>query len=419
MGQTRSKLVVQGEVAPGYETVKEMFQQNFDTGREKDAQLCVYVGDEKVVDLWGSPNEAYSADTLTTVFSSTKSLTAIAMAALYDEGLIDYETRISDYWPEFGQKGKEKQTVADLMRHEAGLPNAGPMGVEDCLAENIRQNKVGRVLEGSEQEWPLDGRRQYHALSRGWIANEVFRRAHPEGSTIGEFLRSKVSEPLDAQAFVGVSQAQLANYAPVQEIGIGFLFRNSLLPKALGSGVDYGFFEICSLFNNFRKSVGDFRSPFKEMDVSKGFATMFNQDMTRRGESSSANGNCSARGLAKVAAAMANGGTFQEVKVLGEKGWEAMHAKPTLGQLGFGSSDELYFTQGGVAEFRSTDAYNARAGYYGWMGYGGSIFQWHPKLRIGFAYNPTLLEFHDMYNQRGGRLQEEVVRCAQRLANTM
>ena len=82
--------------------------------------------------------------------------------------------------------------------------------------------------------------------------------------------------------------------------------------------------------------------------------------MTRLGESSSANGNCSARGdkptkkpslfpflagLAKVAAAMANGGKFQGVKVLGEKGWEALHAKPTLGQLGFGSSDELYFTQ--------------------------------------------------------------------------
>ena len=50
-------------------------------------------------------------------------------------------------------------------------------------------------------------------------------------------------------------------------------------------------------------------------------------------------------GLAKVAAAMANGGTFQGVKVLGERGWEALHAKPTLGQLGFGSSDELHFTQ--------------------------------------------------------------------------
>ena len=90
---------------------------------------------------------------------STKSLTAIAMAALYDEGLLSYDARfhqtltdlllwpsaqsliviflqfhqwkfesestftftlvrIADYWPEFGQKGKEKTTVADLMRHE-------------------------------------------------------------------------------------------------------------------------------------------------------------------------------------------------------------------------------------------------------------------------------------------------------------
>ena len=60
-------------------------------------------------------------------------------------------------------------------------------------------------------------------------------------------------------------------------------------------------------------------------------------------------------------------------------------------------------------EGRVSDAYNKRAGYYGWMGYGGSIFQWHPKLRIGFAYTPTLLEFHDMYNQRGGRLQVKIL----------
>ena len=87
----------------------------------------------------------------------------------------------------------------------------------------------------------------------------------------------KVSGPLEAQVFVGLREDQLANYAPVQEIGAGFLFRNSLLPKALGSGVDYGFFELCSLFNNFRKSVGDFRSPYKEMDASKGFAYFFNK----------------------------------------------------------------------------------------------------------------------------------------------
>ena len=39
------------------------------TGREESAQLCVYVGEEKVVDLWGSPNPSYTPDTLATVFS--------------------------------------------------------------------------------------------------------------------------------------------------------------------------------------------------------------------------------------------------------------------------------------------------------------------------------------------------------------
>ena len=93
----------------------------------------------------------------------------------------------------------------------------------------------------------------------------------------GEFLRAKVSEPLGARAFVGVRQDELEDYAPVGEIGIGFLFGNSLLPKALGSGVDFGFIELCNLFNNFRKMIGDFKPPFKEMDSNKGVGSFYNQ----------------------------------------------------------------------------------------------------------------------------------------------
>ena len=90
-------------------------------------------------------------------------------------------------------------------------------------------------------------------------------------------MRAKVSEPLGARAFVGVRQDELEDYAPVGEIGIGFLFGNSLLPKALGSGVDFGFIELCNLFNNFRKMIGDFKPPFKEMDFNKGVGAFYNQ----------------------------------------------------------------------------------------------------------------------------------------------
>ena len=87
MGQSSSQPVkVQGSVSPGYESVKELFESNFKRGAEESAQLCVYVGEEKVVDLWCSVKDpGYTGDTLTNVFSSTKSLTAIAMASLVDK----------------------------------------------------------------------------------------------------------------------------------------------------------------------------------------------------------------------------------------------------------------------------------------------------------------------------------------------
>ena len=74
MGQQQSSApVVQGTVEPGFESVREMFARNFARGAEESAQLCVYVGEARVVDLWCSISDpGYTADTLTTVFSSTK-----------------------------------------------------------------------------------------------------------------------------------------------------------------------------------------------------------------------------------------------------------------------------------------------------------------------------------------------------------
>jgi len=411
MGQSGSRGVkVQGKVAPGYESVKKIFQENFDTGREENAQLCVYVGEEVVVDLWGSSSPDYTADTLTTVFSSTKSLTAIALAWLYDQGLLDYDAKIAEYWPQFGQNGKEDITVADLMRHEAGLPAAGPVPVEDCLPESIQQNKVGTMLESEEAKWAVEGKRAYHAFSRGWIANEVFRRVHPEGSTIGSFVREKISKEFGARVFVGVHDAEMSDYAPVAEVKASFLFGQSLRPKSLGRGVDFSFFELCVLFNSISKMFKTFPVPFNNVDMSKGLGHVFNQEIVRRGEVSSANGNCSARGLGKVAASMANGGSLNGFTLLSNKGWQALHSNPTPGGLGLAGAPPIHFTQGGLAQFKAGDGHN-RDGFYGWIGYGGSVFQWEPQLKVGFAYVPTLLEFHCMANRKGARLQEEVLRC--------
>ena len=84
-----------------------------------------------------------------------------------------------------------------------------------------------------------------------------------------------------------------------------------------------------------------------------------------------------------------------------------------------------------MARFQEAEGVGVgRDGYWGWHGYGGSVFQWDPELRIGwdiyniyivcsiynilisrFAYTPTLLHWFDMQNNRGRQLQQEVRRC--------
>ena len=62
-------------------------------------------------------------------------------------------------------------------------------------------------------ELPDTGRRQYHALTRGWIANEVVRRVNPAQGTIGEFLLENVSKPLSARVFIGTEDQ---DFCPVK-----------------------------------------------------------------------------------------------------------------------------------------------------------------------------------------------------------
>ena len=114
--------IVQGNVAPGYEAVRKLYEevnlkifdkpiwiltgcafQDFARGSDVDSQLCVYVKGERVVDLWGShgPNKDanYGPDSLQNIFSSGKSVASVCMARLVDKGLLDYNEKVSKYWP--------------------------------------------------------------------------------------------------------------------------------------------------------------------------------------------------------------------------------------------------------------------------------------------------------------------------------
>lgn len=417
---------IEGTVAPGFESVRELYEHNMRTLVERETQLCIYHGNEKVVDLWASTtgDATFSPDSLINVFSSGKSLAAIAVASLVGRGLLSYNAKITEYWPEFGAQGKEDLTLAELMRHEAGLAAFNvSLDPEALLTDNIKLNKVGSIIENHPQKFPPGGRREYHAITRGWIINEVFRRADPAGRTVGEFLREDLSGPLGVDAIIGVQEEQLPRVRPVSMLGLGYQFLESFKPKFLGRKIELNIFQlalkIIRLIPAIRGGTGRGAPPFflgmKRIEF-------FNHPTVVKGETPSANANCSARGLAKIAAMMAMGGKWEGREYLSEETWTAMHADPVKAKMG--GLFITNFTQGGVDCFtaptpESTPLERAfrsgREGFYGWMGLGGSIFQWHPERKIGFGYVPTSLNALDLVNERGRVYQEEVVRCLERM----
>jgi CubicO group peptidase (beta-lactamase class C family) len=120
------KSLIDGSVKSGFERVHEAFVENFTRRGELGGACCVYRDGEKVVDLWGGvrdrkSGEPWRAHTMVVVHSTTKGLAAMVLALAHSRGLLDYDERVSTYWPEFAQAGKERITVRQLLAHQAGL----------------------------------------------------------------------------------------------------------------------------------------------------------------------------------------------------------------------------------------------------------------------------------------------------------
>lgn len=421
-------MIIAGTVAPGFESVKALYAHNMQTLAERNTQLCVYVGEKQVVDLWGSatPDATFSADSLVNVFSSGKTLEAITMAMLADRGQLDFSAPIIEYWPEFASHGKDALTVADLMRHEAGLAAFDQsLQPQDLYADNLRANAVGKVIENQRPKFRQgdNARREYHAITRGWIANEVFRRAEPGGRTMGQFLREEVSSVLDVDVFIGLSDAQLAQVNPVVMLGIGYQLLQGLIPRRLGRKMELNLAQMLTKVWRLRaglKGSTTVGAPLPVAGMKR--LSAFNAPEIGKGEMPSAGAKCSARGLAKLAAVMANGGQLGQQRLLSEAAWESLHGAPVPRKM---MAMETTFTQGGLATFPPPSPNDGvferglnrgREGFFGWMGLGGSIFQWHPQHRIGFAYVPTSLNVLDIVNERGKTYQAELLRCVEQLS---
>src|SRR4029078_12554973 len=196
--------VVEGQVARGFEAVREAFEENFDRRGELGAACCAYCRGEKGVDLWvgarkRGPGEPWERDTMVVVHSATKGLAAMTLAIANSRGWLDYDERVAAYWPEFAQHGKARIPVRELLAHQAGL-FAFDEPVDRSVVADL--DRLAEVMARQKPTWEPGTRQSYHAITLGFYESELLRRIDPQHRSLGQFFQDEIATPLGLDIYI-------------------------------------------------------------------------------------------------------------------------------------------------------------------------------------------------------------------------
>jgi CubicO group peptidase (beta-lactamase class C family) len=196
-----------------FRPLEDAFRANLDSGLDKGASLAVTLGGEFVVDIWGGTRDyemvtPWESDTVVRVFSTSKVMVMITTLMLVDRGLLDLDTPIATYWPEFAEHGKEAVTARQVLVHRSGLPGFGRPVTFDEMAD---WDRAIELIENAELWYEPGMISCYHPHTFGFILGELVRRL--SGVTFGEYFHRELAEPLGADFHFGLSSVEAVRVA--------------------------------------------------------------------------------------------------------------------------------------------------------------------------------------------------------------
>ncbi len=198
---------IHGTCEKKFQPVKELFQELHQSGREVGSSFSVYKDGIPLIDIWSGytdkeKNKEWKRDTLANVWSTTKGITALTIAHAYEQGILDYEEKVSTYWPEFASNGKEEITVGMLLSHQAGICGSNTDNVNDYYDQEIMATELAQM----EPLWKPGTASGYHSLTYGWLASELIIRL--TGKTLGTYFRDEIAIPNEIDFFIGLPKSE-------------------------------------------------------------------------------------------------------------------------------------------------------------------------------------------------------------------
>lgn len=367
--------MTQGFVAPGFERVFDAFEANL--ADELGAGFAAVRDGEVVVDLWGGwanreQTRPWARDTIVPVYSTTKGVSAIVIAMLADQGLIDYDAPLASLWPAFGAHGKDKVTIAQTLAHQAGVP-----GFINEIDPNLWLDPpaCANAIAALAPLWPPGSVSGYHPLTWGYIVGEIALRASER--TLGTILREDICAPLAIDFQIGTPESEHARCAEM---------------KKPSRGGDFG----------------EITAPRRAAFFTKWSAPVRGSTQWRKIEIPSANGHATALGVARLYEIYASEGEIAGKRILSAEGHAQFVKRRWIG-------DDL------VLPFRidwRTGVQGNAAGFFGpnpetcgHPGMGGSVGFGDPVARVSAGYVMNKQSHHIAGDPRSLKLIEALYAC--------
>ncbi|TQS31935.1 hypothetical protein Golomagni_07768, partial [Golovinomyces magnicellulatus] len=197
---------IHGHCDDKFAAVREALEAAINSQNELGASITVNIDGENVIDLWGGYKDdtrttLWDKDTIVNVFSTTKTISSLAMLVLIERGLIDPDENVCKYWPEFAANGKENVKIRHIMSHTSGLS-----GWETPITYNDFYDfeKCANLLAEQAPWWEPGTTSGYHALTMGFLLGEVVRRVTGKG--LRQFVQEELAKPLDADFQIGANE---------------------------------------------------------------------------------------------------------------------------------------------------------------------------------------------------------------------
>lgn len=373
------------------------------------AALTVYFQGKKVVDIYTgkkSATEDWGTDTLSVCYSTGKGVLATLAHVLVSADLLDYDTPIAHYWPEFAQQGKDKMTLRDVLCHRSGLFDV--RNLIDDASEMLHWKHMLKVMEEAKPRFAVGQDTAYQALTFGWLVGGVLEKATQQ--PLGWLMQSYLIQPLGLDgAYFGLPQAEESRLAlPIPRLKPPQDEQRSSISEKKGNNKKQGRRHF-SISEKVIEWSGQDPNDFKDAMIPKGMKNLsFFSPEGLHAVIPAANGVFSAPSLAKIYAMLAQGGVWNDHVLIKP---EVFHS---LSRIQSFSRDRVM-----------PIPMNWRLGYhrvitmgkrvkkgFGHIGYNGSGAWCDPERGLSFAYTHNFAIGSITGDYRLWGLSQETIRCA-------